>query len=693
MNLPTITISSEVLSRFNEAVQKEWLITNGLGGYAASTVLGLNTRKYHGLLVAALNPPGDRTVCLEKLDEDVILGEKIFRLGTNEFQNTIFPQGYQFLRAFSVSPFPTFTYQVQSLTIKKTIFLPQRKNAVIAIYNLLNKSSNGAKFRIFPLLTCRHFHTIVELQKTSLNFHQEQINRKVNLTFTNPNNTIITYSSAGEFVEKPNWVKGLHYREEHARGESDTDNCYQPGYYELSIAPNRDTKIALATIASPNGQEAVGLSNNIGSSTADFEQLFEKTVDEQRHLLQTFYDSQKNVPVTSWLDWILLSANSFVTQESDYGRSVIAGYYWFESWGRDTFISLPGLMLVTGRYDDAKHVLLNNSIYCKKGLIPNIILDASGQALYNTVDATLWYVNSVFQYLKYTADFKFIQDHLWGTLKIIIENHENGTDFDIRLDSDGLLAHGPQLTWMDASVDGKAITPRSEKAVEIQALWYNTLKIMALLANQFGDRNLTEKYVAMADKARKSFNEKFWNPQRMCLFDVLGTSEPDSSLRPNQILATSLDFVILDINKRTKVVDVLQKEFLTLCGLRTLSPNDTGYKRVYKGSMRDRDQAYHNGIVWPWLLGPFVTGFLKTKQPNDQNLRSAMQTIIQGLFERQIYEGGLGTVNEIFDADFPHKPRGCIAQAWSIAEPLRAYIEDVLQIRPRYEKEILNSSV
>lgn len=693
MNLPTMTLSSAVLSDFNKAIQKEWLITNGLGGYAASSVLGLNTRKYHGLLIAALNPPADRTVCLSKLDEDVILGNKTYRLGTNEFENTIFPQGYQFLRAFSLNPFPTFTYQVENLTVEKTLFLPQRKNVVVAIYNVTNKGGNAATIKIFPLITCRHFHTIVDLQKSPLNFRQELIDRKVKLFFTNPNVAVITTASTGALIEKPNWVKAMHYREERARGESNIDNCYQPGYYEFLIAPNKETRFALATAASSRSQEAIELSNNLGSSTADFDALFTKTIEEEKSFLKTFYNSQKNFPSTSWFDWILLAANSFVTQDNTYRKSIIAGYYWFESWGRDAFISLPGLLLVTGKHTEAKQVLQNYARYCKKGLIPNMIIDATGQPLYNTVDATLWYVNAVLQYLKYTADFKFIQEQIWKTLKAIIQNHEQGTDFDIRLDVDGLLAHGPQLTWMDASVDGKAITPRSGKAVEIQALWYNALRIMILLANQFKETALAEKYLILASKAKKSFNEKFWNPQKKYLNDVIDAFGSDWTLRPNQIFTTSLDFTMIDNEKRINIIDVVQKELLTLCGLRTLSPNDSRYKSVYKGSFRERDQAYHNGIVWPWLLGPFVTGFLKAKQSNDQSPNFAMATIIQGFFEKQIHENGLGTINEIFDGDFPHKPRGCISQAWSVAEPLRAYVEDVLKIRPKFEKVVLEPTV
>jgi predicted glycogen debranching enzyme len=692
MKRPTITIPSEALAQFNEAVQKEWLITNGLGGYAASTILGLNTRKYHGLLVAVLHPLGDRTVCLAKMDEDLLVGEGIYRLGANEFQRTIFPQGYLFLKTFSISPFPTFTYHAENITVKKTIFMPYQKNATIAIYTILNKSNNDAKLRVFPIMTCRGFHTVVEASRNPLSLHQEHNNRKLKLTFTAPDATVLTYASAGEFVEKPNWINALHYREENIRGEIDTDNVYQPGYYELSVGSNQETRFAIVAAASENSQKAVEMLNSFGSSMPDFDHLLEAAIERRSRFLDTFYASHEAVVSNPWLNWILLATDSFVTHEQAYPRSIIAGYFWFGSWGRDTFISLPGLLLVTGRFDDAKDILQSFSRYCKNGLIPNLIPEESRQPVYNNVDGTFWYVNAVLQYLKYTNDFKFVKDQLWTILKSIIENHEHGTDFGIHLDSDGLISHGERLTWMDASIAGKAVTPRAGKAVEIQALWYNALRIMAFLANRFDETDRAEKYVTMAAKAKKSFNEKFWNLQKNRLFDVLEASGPDLTLRPNQIIATSLDFTMLDAEKNKYIVNVVEQEFLTPCGLRTLSRNDPRYKNIYSGNVDARDQAYHNGAVWPWLLGQFITGFLKTGRPNDQNLEFTMKNFVQMFFEKQIFEGGLGTVNELFDGDAPHKPRGCIAQAWSVAEPLRAYVEDVLQIRPKYEKEILKFS-
>jgi predicted glycogen debranching enzyme len=294
------------------------------------------------------------------------------------------------------------------------------------------------------------------------------------------------------------------------------------------------------------------------------------------------------------------------------------------------------------------------------------------------------------QYLQYTGDFKFVQKQLWESLKAIVDWHEKGTAFGIRVDNDGLLAHGPRLTWMDAEADGKAVTPRAGKAVEIQALWYNALRTMQLLANRFEEESLAEKYAEMASEARTSFNLKFWNDEKNCLFDVVDASA-DASLRPNQVIAAALDFTMLDNAKSERVVYLVQRELLTPCGLRTLARTEPGYRGFYTGDRRSRDQAYHNGTVWAWLLGPFTTAFLKAKGYGNDGLEYALKNLITPLFTQQIFQAGLGTVSEVFDGDSPHTPRGCIAQAWSVAEPLRAYVEDVMQVRPKFEKEVLQA--
>jgi predicted glycogen debranching enzyme len=346
-------------------------------------------------------------------------------------------------------------------------------------------------------------------------------------------------------------------------------------------------------------------------------------------------------------------------------------------------------MLTIGRFSEAKDILQNYIQYFKNGLIPNFISDKSGDPAYNTVDATFWYVNAVFQYLKYTGDFLFVQNELWKNLKAIIDYHERGTFFGIRVDYDGLLQHGSRLTWMDASVGGKEITPRVGKAVEIQALWYNTLRIMQLLATKFGEKTLAEKYSTMADKTSKSFNEKFWNPKAACLFDVLDGNGVDPSLRPNQIFAVSLDFTMLAKDKNIQVVNIVNNELATPVGLRTLALSDPKFVGKCFGDRLSRDTAYHNGTIWPWLSGPFITAYLKVNGYSDQSRDYALRNMVLPLFSDGIRQAGLGTISEIYDCDSPNTPRGCISQAWSVAEPLRAYIEDILLIKPAHIQEIL----
>jgi predicted glycogen debranching enzyme len=687
MKLPAITLNQEALEHFDEAIQKEWLVTNGMGGYASSTVLGVNTRKYHGLLVAALHPPGDRTVCLAKLDEDVSVGNSVYPLGVNEFHGKIFPQGYVFLKEFSLNPFPRYVYEAQNVKVRKTVFMPKEKNAVAVAYKVLNQGRTEAKIRVYPLLTCRHFHSVVDRWKNPLDFSQQQNGREVEFAFNNPQATVTVRSTTGEFTEKATWIERLYYREEASRGESSADDCYQPGYFEVVVPHKRERDFAVVTAAGESSQERREMLDGFGNAMYDVDGQLRSELAGREKLLADFYGSHGEVPTSDWVNWVLLAADAFTVRGAGDRKSVMAGYFWFEPWGRDTFISLPGLLLATGRFEDARLILLDFMRHSKQGLIPNFVQDRSGEPAYNTVDATLWYVNAVLQFLKYTDDFKFVQQQLWESLKVIVESHRRGTAFGIRLDGDGLLAHGPRLTWMDAEVDDEGVTPRAGKAVEIQALWYNALRTMQLLANKFGEVSLGEKYAEMACEAQESFNVKFWNGESGCLFDVVSGSGVDAALRPNQIVAVALDFTMLNKDRSGRVVKVVQRELVTPYGLRTLARSDSRYKGMYVGDRRSRDQAYHNGTVWAWLLGPYVTACRKAQSSSDYELKNR----IMSLFTQQITQAGLGTVSEIFDGDLPHTPRGCVAQAWSVAEPLRAYVEDIMWIRPKYEKEVLQA--
>ena len=689
MNLPSIAYPKEALSHFGEVIGKEWLITNGSGSYASSTVLGINTRKYHGLLVAALNPPGNRTVCFSKLDEDLIVENKVIRLGSNEFRDSVYPDGYRLIEQFSINPFPTYVYGLGSIWVKKTIFMSKNTNAVAVTYQISNKTDSEIKMKLFPLLTCRYFHIVVDSARTPWNFNQTSNNTQFQTTFQHPQATILCRISNGNFKEGINWVNRLYYRDEAMRGEANLDDCFQPGYFELQIPPQTEGEFAVTAAISGSIQESKASLDSIGNTIDGIKQTFQQELGLREDLMADFYRLHPGVNMSDWLNWILLAADSFIVKNAAERKAVIAGYHWFESWGRDTFISVPGLMLVTGRFSDAKDILQNFIQYCQVGLIPNLVGDRTGIPLYNTVDGTLWYINAVLQYLKYTGDFGFVKDELWESLQAIIEYHKRGTMFGIHVDDDGLLMHGAGLTWMDAKIEAQEITPRSGKAVEIQALWFNALKTMEKLAQKFEQQDSATIYASMANQASLAFNKKFWNPQQNCLFDTVDTKYADASIRPNQIFAVSLDFSMIEKEKSQKVIDIVSQELATPFGLRTLSLNDPKFVGKCFGDVRSRDAAYHNGTIWPWLLGPYVTAYLKVNDYTADARRYALEKLLLPLLTVSIHQGGLGTINEIYDCDPPNEPRGCIAQAWSVAEPLRAYVEDILQVKPKNSAEIL----
>jgi predicted glycogen debranching enzyme len=689
MNLPAITYPKEAFSRFSSLLEKEWLITNGLGSYASSSVPGINTRKYHGLLVAALDPPGNRNVCLTKLDEDIIVDNVIYRLGSNEFHDVIYPDGYKRINQFSINPFPTYIYDSGNVQVTKTVFMPTHKNAVAVTYKLKNRNKSDVKVSLYPLLTCRYYHTVVYQSRVPLNFTLKSGGAQFQAVFQRPQATIVCRSTDGEFKEGVNWLTHLHYRDESMRGEADVDDCFQPGTFEVQVPANDEKEFAVTCAVSHESQNAQEILDSIGKSIKDVKDVFNNEFSQRSDLLANFHRDRPDVPMSDWLNWILFAADSFIVEGAAGRKAVIAGYHWFEAWGRDTFISLPGLMLVTGKYNEAKDILQSFMKYSKSGLIPNFVSDKSGIPVYDTVDATLWYVNSVLQYVKYTGDFGFVKDELWEKLQDIIENHKKGTLFGIRMNDDGLLMHGPRLTWMDAAVGNDVITPRTGKAVEIQALWYNALKTMEKLAIKFAEPTKSEEYLAIANQTRQSFNEKFWNPKNSCLYDVVNEKALDASIRPNQIFAVSLNYTMLEQEKSQKIVEVVNRELVTPYGLKTLSVSDPKFVGKCSGDSRSRDMAYHNGTIWPWLLGPYVTAYLKVNEYTAKAREQMLQNLVLPLFTVGIHQGGLGTINEIYDCDPPNEPRGCISQAWSIAEPLRAYVEDILQVKPKYSSEIL----
>jgi predicted glycogen debranching enzyme len=686
----SISLDGKTLSNVEESLPKEWIVTNGLGGYASSTVLGVNTRKYHGLLVAAFHPPRKRMVCVTKLNEELKIGNAFYPVFSDEFQSGIYPKGYQFLQEFSLDPFPKYVYSVERARFSKTIFMPYKKNVTIAAYDFFNSCDVDVDVRIFPTITCRHFHVVVDRWRDQPKFSQNISGRRVKVNFEKPQATIILETTHGTYTPAEKWIEKVYFREEHFRGESHLDDWYQPGFFEIRIRKNSSEQFALAAVAGEDELSVEKMADEMPATMYDVLNLYYAELERREGMLEKFYEDYRGVEAKDWLNWMVHATDMFVVGGFEkFWKSVVAGYHWFEDWGRDTFIALPGLMLVTGRFEDARQTFLTFNQHFKDCLIPNFISDVDSKPAYNAVDATLWFVNAVLQYLKYTSDFEFIQKNLWENLKAIVENFEKGANPKVRVDVDGLLLHGPQLTWMDVAINGQPVTPRAGKAVEVQALWYNALKTLEILARKFKELDKAEKFARLAEKARESFNAKFWNSEKGCLFDVIDErGYGDASIRPNQIFAVALDFTMLDKTRSYGVVNVVRRELLTPFGLRTLAKGDPKYVGVYRGDRRSRDLAYHNGSVWPWLFGPFIKAYLKTEGYGEYIREYTFRSFLAPLVTTQFFTAGLGAISEVYDGDPPHNPGGCIAQAWSVAEPLRAYVEDVLFFRPPYEKEV-----
>ena len=690
--LPTMSVDASVLSGVEKALRTEWLLTNGLGGYASSTVLGMNTRKYHGLLVAALNPPVDRHLILAKVDEEIRLSEQQLSLGATDSASGLQPRNAVFPDDFSLCPLPTYTYQIdESFRLKKTVFMPHEKNASVIIYEAKNNAEEEMRIFVSPLVNFRNFHMVTRKGQVQWNISRKNSNQLLIMQPSTGFPTLALFTTDGSFVAgQGEWVE-TYYRAESERGESSVDYNFKPGFFEFSLAPKETRSFSIIAAASRDERKAEDILSTIFKRSTDIEALYDSELKRRMNLLDSFQKQHSDIHLEDWLAWLVLAADSFiVSRQSTNAKSVIAGYHWFADWGRDSLISLPGLTLVLGRFEDAKKILQTFNQCCYEGLIPNSFSDDSQQTpAYNTVDATLWFFHAVLQYLKYTGDFQFVQKAFWSTMQSIINHHKRGTLFDIRVDADGLLTHGAQLTWMDAAPDGRPVTPRDGKAVEIQALWYNALRIMELLAGRFDQSDRAEQYREMAQKTQESFVEKFWNPKKNYLFDVISDAGRNDSLRPNQVLAISLDFTMLDKVKAELVVESVWKQLLTPFGLRTLSSSDQGYVGKYRGDRWQRDTAYHNGSVWAWLLGSFTTSFLKLRNYEAHWRSVAFENFLKPLFTVELYRAGLGSISEIFDGDSPHESKGCIAQAWSVAEPLRAYVEEVLMKRPPYERKVL----
>ncbi len=647
---------------FERASKLEWLETNGLGGYAAGTVAGVRTRRYHGLLIASLYPPTQRTLLFSGTDERVNDGRQVFNLTAHLFRDSTVTDWTQ-PTEFSLDWSPLWLYELPNASIVKRVFMPHMRNAVIVRYFVKAFRQVSLFVRLF--IAWRDHHWTMQ---PVVPFEVQSDALRLIVQAGQPPQTVCYFSHNGDaFLPELRWWHNFWLPIETERGLDDTESLFCVG----AIVKDFDGCGHLDIIASVE--------------PVDVDEAAELEERERRRRSKLAAKLQGD----QLLATLFRAADAFIALRSSTGtRTIVAGYPWFTDWGRDALISLPGLTLVTGRFTVAREILLTFARYISEGLVPNFFPEGGEPPAYNTVDATLWFVLAVYRYLRYTQDEKALS-RIWDVLREILFWHLKGTRFGICADpEDGLLSWGSNfvneaLTWMDAKVWGKPITPRSGKPVEINALWCNALEILARIAKLLGDKE-TEKLASQTSaRAKRHFEPSFWNPERNCLFDVLALDgTPDSSVRCNQLLALSLPFHLLSpekersvLRKERSVLRVVEGELLTPCGLRTLSPKDPNYIGRYIGPPHERDAAYHQGTVWAWWFGPYADAVALVEGNN--SVQRKVRPLLENFLRQHLREACVGQVSEIFDGDEPHEPRGCFAQAWSVAEILRAWWERV----------------
>jgi len=641
--------------RTREAARNaEWLETDGLGGYASSTLSGLNTRRYHGLLVAATDPPCVRNVLLSKLEETLRIGDLEVPLSVNQYPDSTSPEGDVHLRTFAWEPFPSFVYEAEGVRLRKTLFLVHGEGTLVVTYTL-EAAPAGVPVRldVRPLLAFRDYHS---LGHESGAFRQEVERGEGRLT-VRPFEGLpaLTFAHGRAKVhDGAYWYRRFVYQAEKQRGFDFEEDLFSPFSLEVELEEGLPVSLVVSTSGRPaseaealRGQEFARREKVTGPKT-------------EKGALRAFRRA----------------ADQFLVARGD-GSTVIAGYPWFTDWGRDTMIALSGLTLATERPEIAKRILATFAGFVDGGMIPNRFLDAgtNDESEYNTVDATLWFVEAVRAYHEKTNDEAFLRE-LFPTLVSIVDAHVAGTRYGIRVDDDGLLASGAegvQLTWMDAKVGDRVVTPRRGKPVEIQALWFNAVSFLEKLAERLGNQAAENRLKSLAERAQASFDRLYWNEEAGCLYDSIDEhGAPDPSIRPNQIFAVSLPFPLLKGERAARLVSTVERHLLTPFGLRTLAPSDPAYEGRYEGGPAQRDGAYHQGTVWPWLIGPFVIAYLKTRTLSTTTRLRAVDFLKPlVLFMRG---PGLGQLPEILDGDVPRRPAGCFAQAWSVAQVYEAIL-------------------
>lgn len=635
-----IEFGREICGDLEQAEAREWLVTNGLGGYCSGTIAGTLTRRYHGLLIAPLAPPLRRTLLVAKLDESVEYRGQTYALSANRWRDGyVEPRGFELIERFRLDgTTPVWEYAVADALIEKRIWAARGENTAYVRYRVL-RAAEPVWLSVRALVNYRDFHA---------NTHAGDW--RVGVTPCAGGLAVEAFGGAVPFrvvadrgaatIENV-WYRDFVLIEETRRGLDDRDDHLAAGNFSLTLAPGESVTFTASAENAPAPAAPAGPPEPSAASTP------------------------------AWIAQLELAAEQFIvarpTQRDPGGKSIIAGYHWFGDWGRDTMIALPGLTLATGRYETARAILLAFAPYVDGGMLPNFFPEASETPQYNTVDGALWYVEAVAAYLDATADLAALR-LLWPSLHDVVTKYRNGTRYGIRMDDDGTIvaaAPGVQLTWMDAKIGDWVVTPRMGKPVEISALWHNALERMTALAALLGEP--AAEYAALARLARSGF-DRFWNAAAGFCFDVIdGPDGNDSSLRPNQIFAVSLAHSPLDQTRRRGVVDACAAHLLTSTGLRTLAPSDPRFAAHYGGSPHDRDAAYHQGTVWPWLLGPFALAHYRVYGD-----RATALSFLEPIAD-QLRIHGLGTISEITDGAAPFRPNGAIAQAWSVGEILRAW--------------------
>jgi glycogen debranching enzyme len=684
--------------------RREWLSANGLGGYASSTVSGMNTRRYHGLLVAALVPPGRREILLSRLDETVIVGGDVYELGASVWESgAVAPQGFRHLAGFEARPVPTWSYRVGlGRLVKRVVAVPGR-NATAISYRL--EGGPPVRFELKILANSRDFHGETH-GHPDWHFQQRggDRGRLEVAAWDGAPSWRLTWRAAEAVEYRPagQWYWGYSYPEEAARGLPSVEDNYCLGFLGVRLAPGdqidllasadaprprleRDREPELAAVPGLAAGDGEGWPAGGDWPTADV--LADALAARTRRLV-----GSSGLPATDTSESLMAAADQFlVRRASTGGTTVIAGYHWFDDWGRDTMISLPGLALTTRRFAEAREILQTFARYVDHGMLPNRFPEAGDAPEYNTVDATLWWFHALDRYVAATGDLDLAHAQL-PLLVDVVEWHRRGTRHGIAVDpDDGLLRAGEpgvQLTWMDARVGDRVITPRHGKPVEVQALWYNALGVLAELLERFGQDGSV--YAGLAERARSSM-QAFWYEQGGYLYDVLGPDgRGDPTLRPNQLIALALPRCAIDRERAASALAAVEAALLTPYGLRTLAPQDPAYVGRYAGDVAHRDGSYHQGPVWPWLIGPYADAVLAVRGDTPETRRQ-LEAAIAPLLAHLGRDGCLGSVSELFDGDTPHAPNGAVGQAWSVSELLRVY--DRLGTPPVVEAGLSSTSV